>query len=52
VLFRSQAPRARRRAIADGVLHNDEHTSLDALAHHVRALWAAWIGPSGHPVEQ
>jgi dephospho-CoA kinase len=37
----SQASRAQRRAIADGVLHN-EGLSFDELAASVEALWSAW----------
>ena len=36
-----QAPRARRRAIADAVIHNDG-IGAEALAAEVRALWALW----------
>ncbi|WP_298233173.1 dephospho-CoA kinase [uncultured Azohydromonas sp.] len=36
-----QAPRARRRAIADAVLFN-EGLSLEALALQVQALWRGW----------
>ena len=36
-----QAPRARRRAIADAVIHNDG-IGAEALASEVRALWALW----------
>jgi dephospho-CoA kinase len=36
-----QTPRARRRAIADAVIHNDG-LSLDALHAEVDALWAHW----------
>ena len=38
-----QAPRARRRAIADAVIHNDG-LSLDELQVAVRALWQQWLG--------
>lgn len=41
-----QASRARRRAIADAVIHN-EGLTLDELARQVDMLWARWI-----PVEQ
>lgn len=40
-----QAPRARRRAIADAVIHNDG-LSLDELQVAVRALWQQWLGPA------
>jgi len=40
-----QAPRARRRAIADAVIHNDG-LSLEALGVAVRALWQQWLGPA------
>ena len=36
-----QTPRARRRAIADAVIHNDG-LSLEALHAEVDALWAHW----------
>ncbi|NML15203.1 dephospho-CoA kinase [Azohydromonas caseinilytica] len=36
-----QAPRARRRAIADAVIHNDG-LSLEALALEVETLWRGW----------
>jgi dephospho-CoA kinase len=36
-----QAPRDRRRGIADAVIHN-EGLSLEGLAREVRALWAHW----------
>jgi dephospho-CoA kinase len=38
-----QAPRDRRRAIADAVIHNDG-LSLDELQVAVRALWQQWLG--------
>lgn len=38
-----QAPRSRRRAIADAVLHNGEATTLDGLRAAVRTLWAHWM---------
>jgi dephospho-CoA kinase len=38
-----QAPRARRRAIADAVIHNDG-LALAALHAEVDALWAHWRG--------
>ncbi len=47
-----QAPRARRRAIADAVIHNGETTHLDDLASLVASLWGAWIGPQRNAVEQ
>jgi dephospho-CoA kinase len=37
-----QAPRARRRSIADAVIHNDG-LSLDALQAAVHSLWALWV---------
>ena len=40
-VMRQQAPRARRRAIADAVIHNDG-IGAEALASEVRALWALW----------
>lgn len=39
-----QAPRARRRAIADAVLHNGEQMDLAELARQVQALWQHWVG--------
>lgn len=36
-----QSPRVARRAIADGVIFNDD-LSLDNLRSHVQALWAHW----------
>lgn len=39
-----QASRARRRAAADAVIHN-EGLDLDGLGHQVAGLWAAWVGP-------
>lgn len=44
-----QAPRARRRAIADAVIHNDNGQTLDTLAHVVRRLLTRW---RADPVEQ
>jgi dephospho-CoA kinase len=41
-----QATREHRRAIADGVIHNGEATSLDDLARAVGILWGTWVG--GH----
>lgn len=38
-----QAPRGRRRAIADAVIHNGDAMTLDALRAAVRALWAHWV---------
>lgn len=38
-----QAPRPRRRAIADAVVHNGETMTLPALRAAVRALWAHWV---------
>jgi dephospho-CoA kinase len=46
-----QASRARRRAIADAVIHNGADTTLHALAQQVQALWTAWFGPAASPVE-
>ena len=43
-VIEQQAPRARRRAIADAVLFNGEATRLAELARQVRILWAAWCG--------
>jgi dephospho-CoA kinase len=43
-----QAPRARRRAVADAVIYNDGH-SLQALADEVAtlgAMWALWNNPA------
>ncbi|MDO8419971.1 MAG: dephospho-CoA kinase [Rubrivivax sp.] len=37
-----QAPRARRRAIADAVICND-HLTLEQLHAELRALWALWV---------
>lgn len=45
-----QASRARRRSIADALIHNGEATTLAMLRDAVRALWAAWSGMA--PVEQ
>ena len=39
-----QAPREQRRAIADGVIVNDD-LSLAQLDAEVDALWAAWVAP-------
>ncbi|MBC7939473.1 MAG: dephospho-CoA kinase [Chitinophagaceae bacterium] len=41
-----QAPRAARRAIADGVIFNDD-IGLDQLAAQAIALWQAWVGARG-----
>jgi dephospho-CoA kinase len=38
-----QAPRARRRAIADAVIHNGVDITLEGLRSEVRALWAHWV---------
>ena len=38
-----QSPRARRRAIADAVIHNDG-VSLEQLQSEVMALWHRWCG--------
>ena len=38
-----QAPRARRRAIADAVIHNGDAMTLDGLQAAVRTLWAHWM---------
>jgi dephospho-CoA kinase len=40
-----QAPRERRRAIADAVIHNDG-ISLQELQSQVRQLWALWNNPA------
>lgn len=40
-----QAPRDRRRAIADAVIHNDG-LSLADLQVAVHALWRHWLGPA------
>jgi dephospho-CoA kinase len=40
-----QAPRARRRAIADAVIFN-EGLSLEALAAQVQTLWRGWCPPA------
>ncbi|MDE2080190.1 MAG: dephospho-CoA kinase [Burkholderiales bacterium] len=45
-----QATRARRRAVADAVLFNED-LSPAALEAQVRALWALWFG-TAEPVEQ
>ena len=45
VIIAQQASRARRRACADAVIHNDA-LSLDHLAQHVLALWRLWAHPS------
>lgn len=37
-----QASRARRRAAADAVIHNDDGLSLDALHRQVDTLWIRW----------
>ena len=39
-----QASRARPRAVADAVIHNDQ-ISLEQLAVHIRVLWALWNNP-------
>lgn len=39
-----QTSRARRRTIADAVIHNDG-IALDALAREVECLWALWSSP-------
>ena len=44
LVIAQQASRARRRAIADAVIHNDG-ISLEALAVEVQSLWALWVGP-------
>jgi dephospho-CoA kinase len=44
-----QAPRNRRRAIADAVIHNDDGLTLETLAHAVRRLLTRW---RGNAVEQ
>lgn len=44
-----QAPRARRRAIADAVIHN-EGITVEQLAHEVRALWSLWNNAAHQPV--
>jgi dephospho-CoA kinase len=43
-VIEQQASRHARRAIADAVIHNGEHTPLDQLTSDVQALWSAWIG--------
>ncbi len=45
VIIAQQASRARRRACADAVIHNDA-LSLDHLAQHAHALWRLWAHPS------
>lgn len=47
-----QAPRERRRAIADAVIHNGAATRVEDLAAMVASLWAGWIGPQRIAVEQ
>jgi dephospho-CoA kinase len=37
-----QAPRARRRAVADAVVHNDG-IDLAVLRRHIRTLWTRWV---------
>lgn len=44
-IIAQQASRARRRACADAVMHNDE-LSLQELARHVAALWRLWVYPN------
>jgi dephospho-CoA kinase len=44
-----QAPRERRRAIADAVIHNDG-ISLQALASQVSGLWSLWNNAMHPPV--
>jgi dephospho-CoA kinase len=44
-VIEQQAPRARRRTIADAVIFNGEATTLVALNAAVDALWTAWCGP-------
>jgi len=44
-----QAPRERRRAIADAVIHNDGIT-VETLADQVRALWGLWNNVRHQPV--
>ena len=44
-----QASRARRRAIADAVIHNDG-IDLDTLRVHVGTLWARWLASAGSAV--
>lgn len=44
-IIAQQASRARRRACADAVMHNDE-LSLQELARHVAALWRLWVHPN------
>ena len=40
-IIEQQAPRAKRRACADAVIHNDT-ISLETLAEQVAVLWQAW----------
>ena len=40
-IIEQQAPRAKRRACADAVIHNDT-ISLETLTEQVAALWRAW----------
>ena len=47
----AQASHARRRAVADAVVHNDG-LPLDALDTEVRSLLQAWKAPPRTPVEQ
>ena len=47
-----QATRLVRRTVADAVIYNDDHMTLDVLRAAVRRLWEAWIGPSSAPVEE
>jgi len=47
-----QAPRARRRALADAVIFNGESTTLADLDALVAALWSGWCGPGGGAVKQ
>lgn len=47
-----QAPRERRRAVADAVIHNGASTRVEDLAAMVARLWAGWIGPHRIAVEQ
>jgi dephospho-CoA kinase len=44
-IIAQQASRAKRRACADAVIHNDA-VSLDALACEVERLWRIWVQPS------
>lgn len=41
-----QAPRSRRRALADAVIYNDG-ISLEQLEAQVQRLWVLWSSPSG-----